>query len=71
MGGVFSSITGNVIHDIHVRRLFTGAEMAGIKIHGAIDFLIGQNHIYLTARGIWLDWMTQGARVTVWPDTKL
>ena len=64
MGGVFSSITGNVIHDIHVRRLFTGAEMAGIKIHGAVDFLIGQNHIYRTTRGIWLDWMTQGARVT-------
>ncbi len=64
MGAVFSSITGNVIHDIHVRRLFGGAEMAGIKIHGAVDFLICQNHIYRTTRGIWLDWMTQGARVT-------
>lgn len=64
MGGVFSSITGNVIHDIHVRQLFDGWEMAGIKIHGAVDFLIGQNHIYRTTRGIWLDWMTQGARVT-------
>ncbi len=64
MGAVFSTITGNMIHDIHVRRLFTGHEMAGIKIHGAVDFLIGQNHIYRTTRGIWLDWMTQGARVT-------
>ena len=63
MGAVFSSITGNVIHDIHVRRLFSGYEMAGIKIHGAVDCLIGQNHIYRTSRGIWLDWMTQGARV--------
>jgi len=64
LGAVFSFITGNVIHDIHVRRLFTGAEMAGIKIHAAIDTLISYNHIYRTCRGIWLDWMAQGTRVT-------
>ena len=64
MGAVFSTITGNVIHDIHVRQLFSGAEMAGIKIHAAIDTEISQNHIYRTCRGIWLDWMAQGARVT-------
>jgi alpha-N-arabinofuranosidase len=64
MGAVFSTITGNVIHDIHVRRLFTGAEMAGIKIHGAIDTEIRHNHIYRTCLGIWLDWMAQGTHVT-------
>ncbi len=64
MGAVFSTITDNVIHDIHVRRLFTGAEMAGIKIHAAIDTLISHNHIYRTCRGIWLDWMAQGTLVT-------
>jgi alpha-N-arabinofuranosidase len=64
MGAVFSTITGNDIHDIHVRQLFTGAEMAGIKIHAAIDTEISRNHIYRTCRGIWLDWMAQGARVT-------
>jgi alpha-N-arabinofuranosidase len=64
MGPVFSTVTGNVIHDIHVRMLFTGAEMAGIKFHGAVDGLISNNHIYRTNRGIWLDWMTQGTRVT-------
>ncbi len=64
MGAVFSNITDNIIHDIHVRRLFTGAEMAGIKIHAAIDTEISRNHIYRTCRGIWLDWMAQGARVT-------
>ncbi len=64
MGPVFSTVTGNTIHDIHVRRLFTGAEMAGIKFHGAVDTLISRNHIYRTSRGIWLDWMTQGTRVT-------
>ena len=64
MGPVFCTVTGNTIHDIHVRRLFTGAEMAGIKFHGAVDTLISRNHIYRTSRGIWLDWMTQGTRVT-------
>jgi len=64
LGPVFSVVTGNVIHDIHVRGLFTGAEMAGIKFHAAIDTVISNNHIYRTTRGIWLDWMTQGTRVT-------
>jgi alpha-N-arabinofuranosidase len=64
LGAAFSAITGNVIHDIHVRRLFTGAEMAGIKIHAAIDTEISHNHIYDTCLGIWLDWMAQGTRVT-------
>ncbi len=64
MGPAFSQVTGNTIHDIHVRRLFTGAEMAGIKFHGAVDTVISRNHIYRTTRGIWLDWMTQGTRVT-------
>jgi len=64
LGAVFSRITGNVIHDIHVRRLFSGAEMAGIKIHAAIDTEISHNHIYDTCLGIWLDWMAQGTRVT-------
>ena len=64
LGAVFSTITGNEIHDIHVKRLFSGMEMAGIKIHGAIDMLIGNNHIHHCWRGIWLDWMAQGARIT-------
>jgi hypothetical protein len=44
--------------------LFTGAEMAGIKFHAAIDTEISRNHIYRTCRGLWLDWMAQGTRVT-------
>jgi len=64
MGAAFSTITGNDIHDVHVRRLYSGCEMGGIKIHGAIDTIISDNHIYRTWRGIWLDWMAQGARVT-------
>jgi len=64
LGAAFSTVTGNTIHDIHVRRLFTGAEMAGIKFHGAIDVEISHNHIYRTCRGLWLDWMAQGTRVS-------
>jgi len=64
LGCSFSTVTGNTIHDIHVQQLFTGAEMAGIKFHGAIDVEISRNHIYRTIRGIWLDWMAQGAHVT-------
>jgi alpha-L-arabinofuranosidase len=64
LGCAFSVVTDNVIHDIHVRRLFTGAEMAGIKFHAAIDVQISRNHIYRTCRGLWLDWMAQGTRVS-------
>ena len=66
MGAVFCTVTGNEIHDIYVRKLFTGAEMAGIKFHGAVDTEISGNHIYRVGgvAGIWLDWMTQGTRVT-------
>jgi alpha-L-arabinofuranosidase len=64
LGAIFSKITGNTIHDIHVRRLFSGCEQAGIKLHGAIDVEISRNHIYHCCRGIWLDWMAQGARIS-------
>lgn len=66
MGCAFSTVTGNLIHDIHVRRLFSGAEMGGIKFHGAIDVKITGNHIFRTMGhgGIWLDWMAQGTQVT-------
>jgi alpha-N-arabinofuranosidase len=64
LGCSFSTVTGNTVHDIHVRRLFSGAEQAGIKFHGAIDTEISRNHIYRTTRGLWLDWMAQGTRVS-------
>jgi len=66
MGAVFCTVTGNTIHDINIRGLFGGAEMAGIKFHGAIDTVISRNHIHRCGGlgGIWLDWMAQGTRVT-------
>ena len=65
LGAAFSTVTGNSIHDIHVQRLFSGAEMAGIKFHAAIDVEISRNHIYRNGCwGVWLDWMAQGTRVS-------
>lgn len=65
MGCAFSKIIGNELNDINSRRMFSGAEQAGIKLHGAIDVVIADNHIYRSGSfGLWLDWMAQGAQVT-------
>lgn len=64
LGAIFSEISNNYIHDIWTKRIFQGAEIAGIKLHAPIDVLIKNNRIHNTGRGIWLDWMTQGTRVT-------
>ncbi|MCP4314393.1 MAG: hypothetical protein GY790_24325 [Bacteroidetes bacterium] len=64
LGGVFCAIENNNIYNIWTKRQFTGPETAGIKIHASIDMLIKGNRVVNTGRGIWLDWMAQGARVT-------
>jgi len=66
LGAVFSTVSGNEIHDIHRNCAFSGHEIAGIKFHGPIDTVISGNHIYRCGGvgGMWLDWMTQGTRVT-------
>jgi alpha-N-arabinofuranosidase len=63
-GGAFCTIEGNVIHDIHIRAQFGGFEQAGIKLHAPVDTVIRRNMIFKCTMGIWLDWMTQGARVS-------
>ena len=63
LGAVNSRITGNHIYNVWARRQFTGAEMAGIKLHGAIDVLIKSNRIHNAGRGIWMDWMAQGTHI--------
>jgi len=63
-GAAFSEISGNHIYDIYTYRNFWGAEMAGIKLHAGIDALIKNNRIHNTQKGIWLDWMTQGTRIS-------
>jgi len=64
LGAVFSQITNNHIYNIWTKRLFAGAEIAGIKIHASIDVLIKNNCIHNAGRGIWMDWMAQGTRIT-------
>jgi hypothetical protein len=63
MGAAWSRITNNHIYAIWARRQFTGAEMAGIKLHGAIDVVIANNRIHHAGRGMWMDWMAQGTRI--------
>jgi hypothetical protein len=64
MGAVFSQIVSNHIYNIWAQRLFAGAEMGGIKIHASIDVLIKHNRIHNAGRGMWMDWMAQGTRIT-------
>ncbi len=64
MGGVFSIIENNDIYNIWTKRQFTGAEMGGVKIHASIDMLVKNNRFANCGRGLWLDWMAQGTRVT-------
>jgi hypothetical protein len=64
MGAAFSVIENNHIYNIWTKRQFNGAEIGGIKFHAAIDTKIEKNRIHDTGRGIWLDWMAQGTRVS-------
>ncbi len=64
LGAVFSRINGNWVYDIWTKRLFSGAEIAGIKIHAAIDVILENNLVQNAGKGLWLDWMAQGTRVS-------
>ena len=64
MGAAFCIIENNHIYNIWTKRQFSGAEIGGIKFHAAIDTQIRKNRIHDCGRGLWLDWMTQGTRVS-------
>ena len=64
LGGAFSEIYGNHIHHIGSRREYFGYEIAGIKLHAAIDTQIHHNHIHHCSMGTWLDWQAQGTRLS-------
>lgn len=64
LGCVFSRIEDNHIYNIALKREFYGHEIAGIKLHAALDVIIEHNRIHDSSLGIWLDWQTQGTRVT-------
>jgi len=64
MGCIFSQIYGNEIYRIATRHEFWGHEIAGIKLHAAVDVQIHDNHIHHCSLGTWLDWQAQGVRVS-------
>lgn len=64
LGCVFSEIYDNHIYNIALKREFYGHEIAGIKLHAAIDVQIRHNHIHDCSLGTWLDWQAQGTRVS-------
>ena len=64
MGAVFSLIEDNHIHHINNMQQLGGAEIAGIKLHAAIDVTMRRNHIHHCTMGIWCDWQAQGTRIT-------
>ena len=64
MGGVFSLIEDNHIHHINNMMELGGAEIAGIKLHAAIDVVYRRNYIHHCTMGIWCDWEAQGTRIT-------
>ena len=64
MGGVFSIIEDNHIHHINNMMELGGAEIAGIKMHAAIDVIMRRNHIHHCTMGIWCDWEAQGTRIS-------
>lgn len=64
LGGVFSEIYDNHIYNIALKREFYGYEIAGIKLHAAIDVRIHNNRIHNCSLGVWLDWEAQGTRVS-------
>ena len=64
LGAIYSHIYNNHIYNIHTKQQFFGYETGGIKLHAAIDTVIEGNLIHDNYRGIWLDWQSQGMRVS-------
>jgi hypothetical protein len=64
LGCVFSTIEDNHIYNIAIKREFYGYEIGGIKLHAAIDVTIRHNRIHDCTLGTWLDWQTQGTRIS-------
>lgn len=64
LGCVFSQILDNEIYNIGVKQEFFGYEIAGIKLHAAIDVQICHNYIHHCTMATWLDWEAQGTRIS-------
>ncbi len=63
MGGAFSDIYGNEIYNVGTKHEFFGYEIAGIKLHAALDTQIHHNNIHDCTMGTWLDWQAQGVHL--------
>lgn len=64
MGSAFCIIEHNHIYNISTKREFWGHELGGIKFHAAVDTVIAHNNIHHCGLGTWLDWQSQGMRIT-------
>ncbi len=64
MGCAFSEIYGNHIYDIGVKHEYFGWEVAGIKLHAAVDTYLHDNCIHNCTLGFWMDWQAQGTRIS-------
>lgn len=60
MGCVFSQIYENHIYNIGEKHEFFEYEIAGIKLHAAVDVEIRHNNIHHSMLRLWLDWQAQG-----------
>lgn len=64
LGCAFSEIYNNHIFNIGNRRAFFGYEIAGIKLHAALDTQVYNNYVHNCSLGMWFDWQTQGTRIS-------
>ena len=64
LGAAFSAVTGNTIHDIHVRRLFSGPRWRASSSTAPSTSRSAAITSTGPAAGLWLDWMAQGTRVS-------
>ncbi|MDR0886757.1 MAG: DUF1565 domain-containing protein [Clostridiales Family XIII bacterium] len=64
LGCAFSEIYDNHIYNIGIKREYFGHEIAGIKLHAAIDVQVRHNRIHNCSLGSWFDWQAQGTRVS-------
>ena len=63
LGCIGSDIHHNKIYNIAMKHEFFGHEIAGIKLHAALDVRIHHNEFYNCTLGTWLDWEAQGTQV--------
>ncbi len=64
MGCAFSEVYGNHIYNIGNLEEFFGHEIAGIKLHAAIDVQVYDNLIHDCRLAMWFDWQAQGMRIS-------